>query len=207
MESAVRGRLRRRHGWTLVDALVSMTFLGLLALILHNFTTVALHALQVRQVADDLDETAQIALEIMARDIRDVGYGMPATGDRGLRAAGSAQIGVARDLDLDGETSSSNERVSYLLHRESGQLRRQLGNASAQPMVDGLETDQVLFRYFDASGAELVAADGDLDSGQRALVRRVDITLRLAANQPAAGSAAPITVEHRMSVTLRNGQI
>ncbi len=196
-----------RRGWTVVDALLSMMFLGLLAGILQSFATTSLHALRVRQVADDLDETARIALDIMARDIRDVGYGLPDAGDRGLRAASGTHIRLARDLDLDGETSSANERVGYALDSEFGQLRRQLGGASPQPMVQDVDAEQVLFRFLDEAGNEIGAEGIELEAGQRADVRQIEITLRLSAPHPVAGSRDRIAVEHRTSVGLRNGQL
>jgi len=207
MDTDVTPRPRLPGGWTLVDALLATLFLALMAAVVHSVVTTSLHVLGVRQAADDLDETARIALEIMARDIRDAGYGLVESADRGLRVAGQTRIRLARDLDLDGETASSNEIVSYSLDDESGQLRRQLGNAAPQPMVESLDSGQVLFRYFDDRGMEVNAEDTDLENAQRAIVRQVEITLRLSSQNPAPGASGRIVVQHRTSVGLRNGQI
>jgi hypothetical protein len=173
----------------------------------HSVATTSLHVLSVRQAADDLDETARIALEIMARDIRDVGYGLVQTPDRGLRVAGQARVRLARDLDLDGETTSSNELVAYSLDHETRQLRRQLGNAAPQPMVENVDSEAALFRFFDERGTEIHAAEADLEAVQRANVRQIEITLHLSTVHPAPGAGGRIAVRHRMSVGLRNGQI
>jgi len=182
-------------------------FFALMTAIVHSVVTTSLQVLGVRQAADDLDETARIALEIMARDIRDTGYGLLETADRGLRVAGQTRIRLARDLDLDGATTSSNEIVAYSLDDESRQLRRQLGNAAPQPMVEALDSGQVLFRYFDDRGMEVSTEDADLEDAQRASVRQVEITLRLSSQNPAPGARGRIVVQHRTSVGLRNGQI
>lgn len=192
-------------GWSLVDCMVATSFVGLLATVLHGFTTTSLHVVNVRQVADDLDESAHIALQIIARDLREAGYGLPDAADRGLRGAEPMHVQIARDLDFDGATSSSNERVAYRLHPETGQLRRQLGAAGAQPMVDDVVSERPLFRYFDADGAELLGDDGALDTAQRASIRRIEITLQLTAPNPAPGAHGHIAAQHRTSVTLRNG--
>jgi len=193
---------RGQRGWTIIDALLSMVFLGILAGILHTVALAALHAVRVRQVADDLDETARIAVEIMARDVRDAGFGLRHTPDGGLRSAGPYALGLARDLDLDGATDSTNERVAYELDAASGQLRRQLGNAPPQPMVENLDRDQPLFRYRDGEGA-LIALGSELDPAERAEVRQVEITLLLRSLHP-VDPTREIVVEHHTSVGLRN---
>lgn len=191
-------------GWTLVDVLVSMSFIGLLATILHGFATTSLHVVQVRQVADELDETAQIALEIVARDLREVGFGLPAALDGGLRRAAPRAVQIVRDLDFDGETTSSNERVAYILHPETGQLRRQLGAAAPQPMVDNVDVEGSGFRYFDDAGDEILDDGDELESADRRRVRRIDINLRLTAPHPAPGRRERIVAFHSTSVAPRN---
>lgn len=196
---------RGQHGWTIVDALLSMAFLVVLAGIVHTVVIAALHAVRVRQVADDLDETARIAIEIMARDIRETGFALAGSADRGLRSAGPTLVSLARDFDLDGTTDSSNERVGYELDDESGQLRRRLGNAPPQPMVENLDLEQALFRYRDAAGT-LIAPGSNLDAAERAAVRQIEITLLLRSSHPVDPSRE-IIVEHRASVGLRNGHL
>jgi type II secretory pathway component PulJ len=200
-----RATLSTHGGWSLVDVLLSTVFLAVLTAILHGAAIASLQALRVRAVADDLDETARIALEIMARDIRDAGYGLAGGG---LRRAGPARIALARDFDLDGETSSANELVAYEVDGEARQLRRQAGNASPQPMVDNLVGDQPSFRFRDAAGDEISPPGGAdaLDDEQRAAVRRIEITLRLEAPHPVPGTA-PIVVEHRVDAGLRNAEL
>ncbi len=203
--AAPLGHPDRQRGWTIVDALLSLIFLGVLATVIQSFAIASLQSLRVRQVADDLEETARIAVEIIARDIRDTGYGLSGADDRGLRAASSTRIRLARDLDLDGATSSSSERVAYGIDDETHQLRRQLGNASPQPMVENVDPDQVVFRFLDRTGAE-IATGSDLDRTQRATVRQIEIDLRLSAPHPVRPRDR-IKARHRASVGLRNGEI
>lgn len=192
-------------GWTVVDALIAVSLTSLLATAIHSVTVVSVHALRARQVADDLDESARIALEIVARDVRDVGYGLLTAQDRGLRHASKTLIRLARDLDLDGRTNSSNERVAYMLDAENQQLRRQLGRSSPQPLLDSVATAESSFRFFDDDGFRI---GGDpLDSDQRARVHRVDVFLRLTAPHPAPGVHDAIETTQRTSITLRNAQL
>ncbi len=202
MATPVDDPFRRQRGFTIVDVLLSVIFLALLAAILQSFAIASMQSLQVRRVADDLQETARIAVEIMSRDIRDTGYGLSGPGARGLRRAGPTAISLARDLDLDGATDSSNERISYELSFETKQLRRRLGNAPPQPMVEHLDPDQIVFRFRDAHGDEIQAST-DLDDSERAEVRQIEITLRLTAPHPII-AVDPITATHRASVGLRN---
>ncbi len=203
MATPVDQESRWQRGFAIVDTLLSLIFLVLLAAILQSFAIASMQSLQVRRVADDLQETARIAVEIMSRDIRDTGYGLRGSADGGLRRASATTVSLARDLDLDGATDSSNERIAYELNSETKQLRRRLGNASPQPMVEDLDADQIVFRFRDGRGSEIEAGT-DLDDPQRAVVRQIEITLRLSAPHPISG-VDPITATHRVSVGLRNG--
>lgn len=215
--SAARGTAARRplallasaRGWSLVDVLLSTIFTALLAAILHSNSIASLQVLRVRAVADDLDENARIALEIIARDVRETGYGVGI--DAGLRFAGPTRVLLGRDLDLDGATASPGELLGYEIDGAARQLRRQAGSAPPQPMVDDLVPETVAFRFRDATGAELTAPGGiddpgGLDEEQRRAVRQIEVTLRLEAPHPVPG-AGTISAQHSVVAGLRNADL
>jgi len=192
-----------RSGWTLLDSLVATFFMAILATVLHSFATLSLNAVQARQIADDLDETARIAVGIIGRDLREVGYGRRFSADLGLVRAAAAEIGLTRDLDLDGVTTSSNERVAYLIDADSNRLYRQLGKAPPQPMVERIVASQSGFRFFAADDSEMKTSELET-SAARARVRYVEITLTLAPPLPLPQHAALRPTRHVAVVTLRN---
>ncbi len=204
MERLVKRRAERRQsaGWTLIDALVSMLFLSILATVLHSFALLSIDAVQSRQIADDLDENARIAIDFIGRDIRDAGYGMPDAADGGLLRAERNEIRIGRDLDLDGALASANERVGYEIDEETAQLKRQLGDAPPQPMVDRMVPGESRFRYFDADDLEQTPAELR-DAAARGRVRRVEIEMSLINRDPRGLGLRP-PARHWATTTLRN---
>lgn len=190
-------------GWMLLDSLIATFFMAILATVLHSFAMLSLNAVQVRQIADDLDETARIAVEILGRDLREVGYGRQLTGDRGLLRATADEIRLARDFDLDGSTGSSNERVAYLIDADGNQLYRQLGDAPPQPMVERIVANQSGFRFFAEGDTEMTTSELE-SSAARARVRYVEIILTLAPPLPLPQHAVLRPTRHLAVVTLRN---
>jgi len=197
-----RRRGTARGGWTLIDALVSMLFLSILAAVLHSFALLSIDAVQSRQIADDLDETARIAIDFIGRDVREAGYGLHDAADRGLLRAERDEIRIGRDLDLDGALASANERVGYELDEETAQLKRQLGDAPPQPMVDRVIYGESRFRYFDADDLEQTPAELR-DAAARGRVRRVEIEISLANHDPRGLGRRPVA-RHQAIATLRN---
>ncbi len=197
--------ISKTKGLTLIDMLVAMLLFSIVASILQSFATSSMLAIRTRQVADDLDEHGRIAVAIIARDLRDTGYGLTDRADRGLRLATPTSVAIVRDLDLDGRTASANESVAYLIDRASKRLRRRLGRGGAQPMADNVDPSGTVFRYRDGDG-NLIGDDAPLDEAQRAVVRQVEIALRLTAAHP-LGERDPISVDHTISVALRNAEL
>ena len=192
-------------GIAIVDSILAMLLFAIASAMVLSFLRSTTLALQTRRVTDDLNEHARIAIEVMARDLRDAGYGLTHSADRGLRVASQTTVGIARDRDLDGKTTSSGERVAYVIDPDSKRLLRRFGRAAPQPMVDNIDPSHSGFRFFDGSGTQ-IGGVGPLQDDQRALVHQVEISLHMEAGHPVAGHP-PITAARTTSVSLRNAQL
>lgn len=194
---------QRRAGFTLLELLVSLLLTAVFAVAAHRFCLALLQSAAVLEATSRLEEGARVALLIIARDLRDGGYGMP-EGAPPLRAASADAVSLARDLDGDGDSDDTNERVGYRFDAASGQLLRQLGDAPPQPMLQELAANGLALAYYDAAGDRLPASL-PLTDVQLAEVRRVDLSLILEIPHPVDRGTQTIRVSRAITVTLRNG--
>lgn len=130
-------------------------------------------------------QTARVALERLAREIRAAGQGLP-PGVPAIAVAEAGRIVIQLDQDGDGQALANNEVITWRL---AGTTLRRAAGAGAQPVVDNVEA--LTLTYLDGAGAP-AASPAD--------VRTVGITLTTRADASARAAAATLAT----SVHLRN---
>lgn len=185
-------------GAVLIDVLTSMTFVVLVIGMAQTWARATLITQRVLEVTTATDQDAALALTIMAREIRDAGGGVAP-----LAAAGAEVLEVAADLNNDGDTSDSFERVRYAYRADRLQVTRASGAGNAQPFVDNVPPGGLRLSYWTADGRE-IAAQSTLSSTDRAQVHRIDVRLRTETPHPDARARMPIVVDIATSIALRN---
>lgn len=98
----------------------------------------------------EAQQSARIAVERMAKELRSAGYDPTAAGIAPVVIADPTRVAFQWDLDGDGVVDATRERVTYLLRPGETILRRDAGGG-AQPIINGVE--QFVLTYFDAAGA------------------------------------------------------
>jgi len=199
--AADRTRLTGRSGFTLLELLVALLLTGFFAIAMHQFCLSLLRGVRLLEVTSRLQEGARITLALMARDLREAGYGLPRDSG-GVRSATWDGIRIARDLNGDGDTDDSNERLGYWFDGDGQRLLRQLGNAPAQPMLEELAPAGLAFVYYDAAGNRMPTLT-PLPDDELARIRRIDLRLTLEAPHPDSGAAPRLS--RTTTVALRNG--
>ena len=194
--------LRGDGGASLVEMLVAVAITGVFSGGAHFFLASVLESGRVLEAAGEAEESARVGIHLIERDLRGAGYGSPDALRPGLQLATRTQLRIASDLNGDGDTADSNEVVGYGIDSSRHLLTRSQGSAAAQPMIEGLAADGLIFNYFDAAGAPLTTLD---TSAARALIRRVDVVLTIEIPHPGRGAARMIRVRQTASVALRNG--
>jgi Tfp pilus assembly protein PilW len=125
----------------------------------------------------EAEDTAQLALEAFAFDVRRAGFDPAGITVAPLSEARADRLTLDADLDGDGAVDvDSEERTAYVCATGPARLSRLIGRQSL-PLADGLTACG--FRYLDGSGAELPVAAGPLAAADRARVRAVAIDLAL----------------------------
>ncbi|PWU17211.1 MAG: hypothetical protein C5B48_16240, partial [Candidatus Rokuibacteriota bacterium] len=94
----------------------------------------------------DAQQSARIALERIARELRSAGYDPSGAGIAPIAVAASDRVMFQQDLDGDGVVDATRERVTYLVRPGERVLRRDAGGG-AQPIIDGVRVFRLT--YFD----------------------------------------------------------
>ena len=196
---------KRKRGFTTMEVLVAGT-IGLIALgafaSFNRFQTFALRN-QAAQLAVQSD--ARAVIDLMAREVRRAGLD-PTCGKafEGVAIAESQGIQVQADLNGDGAIGAPGESIYYRRNLETGDVERVAGGVT-DVVLPGDEVAGGSVRYFDGAGNELTnATGGGLSAAQRASVRRVRISLVLAADLVDPNSTGQARASVSTDVELRN---
>jgi len=189
-----------------VELLCGLALTALIAAAADRFMCAALCATRAMKASGEVGEAAALAAELVAADIRGVGFGLTGGAGDGLRRAGSDSIALASDWNGDGDTADPNERIGYRFDPKRRRLLRQMGGAPPQPMVDDLAPGGFRLRYFTAAGRELSTRKRSVAKGARKRVARVEITVVVEADRPGATGNAPIRGVGTAVAHLRNAR-
>ncbi len=188
-------------GFSLIELVIGIAFFALFAAMVQSACTALRRGVRVLEVASEAQETTRLAVQLIVADAREAGFGqLP---DR-ISRAGRTVLGIARDLNGDGDVDDPQERVTYSCAADRGALLRAQGDAAPQPLVDGLDADGLALTFIDAHGVALDPGSAELDPDQRRRIRRIGVRVRVALPSPDPSSRAPLRVEETATATLRN---
>jgi len=184
--------MRSDGGFTIVELLVGTT----LSLVLLTALTGAVGAggrlLTALGRRGELEDTADLALEALAFDVRRAGYDPRAAGVASVTDARPTALVLQADLDGDGAVdAASEETTQYVCNTATRRLSRVLGRQSL-PLADGVTG--CAFRYLDDAGAPIPAPPVGLAAADRARVRAVALDLALAAGGAATTRTAMVAL-------------
>jgi prepilin-type N-terminal cleavage/methylation domain-containing protein len=197
---------RGQRGFTVIEVLVAAT-VGLIALAAFAcFSRFQTFALRNQAVQLDVQTEARAVIDLMAREVRRAGLD-PTCGKafEGLAVADRLGVEVQADLDGDGAIGARGESVYYRHNPTTGAVERITGDV-VDVMLPGDKVEGGSVRYFDGAGNEIAgaASNGGLTATQRAAVRRLRISLALAADPVDPNSSAPARASISTDVELRN---
>jgi len=197
-----RGTYQR--GTSLAELLLSTAFVSILMAISYTFARAALMTSRVQAVKSDAQEATVMALDIMAHELRMAGFSAAAVSLPPLRAAAPDRIDVVCDLNGDGDTTDSNERVAYSYDDVVHEVKRATGGASPQPFLHNVAPLGFHLSYFDAAGNEIPAATAGMPAADLVRVHRIDVALQVEFTNPDPNVAMPLRSAMTSSICLRN---
>lgn len=169
----------------LADLLVAVAVFGVVSAGMFTVLEESLRVYTIGAARAESQQSARIAVERLAGEIRTAGFGPRPATFSAIAVAEPAQIVLHHDLDGNGLIAGAGETITWRL--VGATLRRDAGGG-AQPIVDGVR--RFTLEYRDASGNTVTAADD---------VRIVVITLVTGA----AWGLADRSVETMLSTRVR----
>jgi type IV pilus assembly protein PilW len=184
MQPTVRGmdRFHAAKGFTLVDLLVSLAVLGLLLGGVVSVLRVGLSSYLWGAARVQAQQSARVALERMAKELREAGYDPAGIGIQPVLIAEPTLVLFQRDLNSNGVIDPTQEQVTFRL---VGTVLRRNAGGGFQPIIEDVKS--LVLTYFDRTGA-LATGPAEVAS------IRIDIEVGL------TGPAATMSTQ----VTLRN---
>jgi type II secretory pathway component PulJ len=172
----------------LADLLVSLACMGLVLTATLGVLRQGQQVYAYGTARVEAQQAARVALQRMATEIRQAGFGAHDAAFDAVTVAEPSRIVLQFDVNGDGVIAGNGETITWLL--ANGVLRRNAGGG-AQPIVNGVR--ELRFAYVDAAlQPTTVAAD----------VRGVGIVLATVPEHAAA--AVPVTARVATFVRLRN---
>jgi type IV pilus assembly protein PilW len=153
----------RDSAFTLVEILVAMALIGIVAGAIYGIFISSSRSYHNQDRIAETQQRLRLALDFMVREIRMAGFdpignasdpiGTPGAG---IKEATAAKVRFTSDVDMDGVIEEQNgERITYLYHASSSEIRRGLYEGTASEvwhtLVDGVSA--VTFVFLDEDGA------------------------------------------------------
>jgi len=184
--------MRSRAGFTIVELLVGTTLSLVLLTALTGAVGTGGRLLSALGRRGELEDTADLALEALAFDVRRAGYDPTALGVEALVDASPTALALQADLDGDGAVdAASEESTQYVCSTATRRLSRILGRQSL-PLADTVVGCG--FRYLDGAGLPIPAPAAGLTAADRARVRAVALDLALAGGGATTARTAEVAL-------------
>lgn len=172
----------------LADLLVAMAIFGVVSAAVFTVLQQGLRVYAVGASRAESQQSARVAVERLAGEIRTAGRGPRAAAFAAISVAEPTHIVLHHDLDGDGVIAGNGETITWRLTGKT--LRRDAGGG-AQPIIDGVRSFEL--GYLDAAGGPTQVPDE---------IRTVVITVVTEASWD-VDERAPVTV-FSTRVRLRN---
>src|SRR5262245_35689638 len=137
------------RGYALADLLVATAMIGLVMASVLGILRGSLGAYRWGAARVEAQQSARVALERMAKELREAGYDPTGAGIAAIVAAEPTRVVFQRDLDGDGLVDPTRERVVLVLRPGESVLRRDAGGG-AQPIINDVK--RLELTYFDGGG-------------------------------------------------------
>jgi prepilin-type N-terminal cleavage/methylation domain-containing protein len=199
-----------QRGFTMLEVLVALSLLGIVSLTAFAIFTASFRSLLTGRDFSNEQQNARVALEWMSRRLRMAGTGTPAGTTELITEADANAITFRADVDGDGTA----EWHRFCMDPTDGVIREVIDTAGAPSTVctaaagtsltaRGMRPIRVVtlaFAYF--RGDETPLPTLPLSALDRALVRRIRITLSTDSNRSTTSDPSDLTFT--MDAVLRN---
>lgn len=173
----------------LADLLVSVAVLGLVLAAILGLLTMGQQAYAIGSGRVEAQQSARVALQRMAREIRTAGRGA-GTAFAAIAVAEPERVVLQVDVNGDGLIAGRGETITWRL---AGTVLRRDAGGGAQPVINGVAA--LRLTYLDAAGQ---------GTSTPAAVRSVLISLTAKPDHSSPGRLADVATTVSTRVRLRN---
>jgi len=167
-----------------------------------TFVRGALVQARWQQARREALQTAQVGIDVLAREIRMAGFSGTGQPLPRIAAASDDAIEVIADLNADGDVNDAHERILYRFDASRRAIMRGSGGGSPQPFVRNVAGNGFRLHYADAEGQPILPGAGGLPAALRARVASVEV--RLQVNVESGNRGQAVSVPASALIALRN---
>ncbi len=206
-------RNSQEGGFTLVELMMSLVIAAILIVGIYQLYRSTQNSYLAQDQLAELQQNARIGIEEMIREMRLAGYQANCTPTQGDSTTASNPQSVLFEFDADTDLNGTPERIKYAYDSAKKQILRsshspapastscgtQYAFAANETQAVASNIDSLNFTFYDTNNGTLavpVASPKD--------IRRVAITLAVAATKAEEGTGAKRTVTVTSDVKLRN---
>ena len=174
-------------GFTLIELLITVAISGIIMTGVYTAFKSQNDSYQAQDQVVEMQQNIRAALELLTQEIRTAGYDRTRTAGSGIVTATVDRLGFTQDLNADGDTTDTDEAVTYgfslaedgdadgvadsggaPLGRNSGTATG-VGGSGFQSIAENFHA--IEFRYLDSDG-NVTATIGDIRSIQVSVLAR-----------------------------------
>jgi type II secretory pathway component PulJ len=204
--------IKNKKAFTVVELLVAMAMsLAILGAARAMYVLQA-HTMKAQENQMEAEEYARVSLDLMAREIRNLGYfpkqtpcASPAN-TKGIVSASATSISFVYDADSNGDCAGTNppESIVYTYDPTTKDITRTAGG-STQTLTNGnVSAFQLVYYPRQTSGVAPAAYSSGSIAGNLGNIQRIDISLTVDLKHSDTRVGGQHSVAMNSSVNLRN---
>ncbi|OGQ97613.1 MAG: hypothetical protein A2521_10570 [Deltaproteobacteria bacterium RIFOXYD12_FULL_57_12] len=167
--------VKKRQGFSLVELMVALALSLLVMGFLARLFISQKKNYDDQAVISEMQENVKTGMLMMTTELTSAGYNPAGAAGAGIIQADATVLRVTMDLNGDKDVLDLNpdEDVTFAYNSANKELTRATSGGTGQALAGNIQS--MAFAYFDGSGNALTTLP--LSSGNRALVRRIKVTI------------------------------
>ena len=182
---------RNKKGYTLIELLAAVFISGVLLAGLYTVFFSQQTAFSAQEQIAEMTQNIRAGLDLMTREIRLAGYKTSTSTFNGIATATSTSIQVLADLNQDGDTSDTDEDITYSYNAGTLEIRR-----NGTSLADNITA--ITFTYTLADGSVTSSPANPAD------IRKISVSITARTTNPDQRTGAYRLITLTSDITPRN---
>jgi type IV pilus assembly protein PilW len=180
-------------GYTIIELLAAILISGVVMAGLYAVFFSQQTAFSAQEQVAEMTQNIRAALDLMTREVRLAGYKTSTSTFNGIATATSTSIQVLADLNQDGDTSDTDEDITYSYNAGTLQICR---NGTSLPIADNITALSFTYTLADGSVTSSPANPAD--------IRKISVSITARTTNPDRATGAYRMITLTSDITPRN---